>query len=149
MRILSWSLLALLALPLTVGACSCEGVPDDPPVEVDPVGTLRVVHNGTTATLVVTGLRAPLRMFQADVAVSGGNASAIAPVLDHDLLEGGFADGPRAAFTAVVADSRRLPINNGNIATITVDDGARLSLSKAIAVDANGVRQTLATEASE
>lgn len=145
--------LVALAASLSLGGCSCDGDPDPDPPSSTPVGTLRVVHsddaNTSTATLVVTGLRQPLRMFQVDVTVDGGSASAIAPVLTHDLVEAGLTDGARASFTAVVADTSRTPINNGNIATITLDAGARATLKSAVAVDSNGARQTLAVEGSE
>lgn len=136
--------LALLA-SLSFGGCECTP-PVDPPVVVPAVGTISVVVDGATATLSVSGLQRSLRSVQVDVDVAGGRATAIDPRAGHDLVEGGLlpADGgPRERFTAVIADTRRLPINNGAIARITIDAGATVTLKNALAIDEVGDRRTL------
>ena len=85
-----------------------------------------------------------LRSVQVDVAVAGGTAQAITGV-GHDLVEAGLGEGQKSAFTVVVADTRRLPVNNGALARLTVDGGASLTLSNAVVVDSSGARHTLST----
>ena len=136
--------IALLAA-LGFGGCDC-GAPVDPPDVVPAVGTINVAVDGATATLSVSGLQRSLRSLQVDVDVKGGRASAIAAAAGHNLIEGGLlpADGgPRDRFTAVVADTRRLPINNGAVARITVDAGATVGLKAAVAIDDTGARRIL------
>lgn len=137
--------LALLLFGVAVAGCTC-GQPEPEP-QPESAGRLAVVVDGTTATISVSGLQRSLRSFQADVEVTGGQASAIAAVGAHDLVEAGLGDGAKAAFTAVVADTRRLPINNGAVLRLTIDNGARVSLRNGIAVDDTGSRRTLDVEA--
>lgn len=141
MRVLS---LTALLIATAFAACTC-GQPEPEPTP-EAIGRVAVVVDGTTATISVAGLPRSLRSFQVDVTVGGGRASAISAVGAHDLLEAGLTDGPKDAFTAVVADSRRLPINNGAVARLTIDDGATVTLRNVVAVDDAGARQTLTVE---
>lgn len=137
---------ASLTLALVSGCTSCD--PVDPPVQTPAVGALTVVSADGAATLNLSGVAGSLRSLQVDVAVSGGQASAV-DGLGHDLVEAGLAaenGGPKSSFTVVVADTRLLPVNNGNVARLTVDTGATVSLSNAIAIDAAGVQRALTTE---
>lgn len=106
--------------------------------------------NGTTATLTLASLSAPLRAVQVDVSVSGGQARAASGVGPWDVVEAGLSattanpgGGPKDRFTLVVADTRRLPVNDGAFAQIVVDEGATVTLSHAVAVDANGTRRPI------
>ena len=141
MRVLT---LTALLLAAAFGACTC-GQPEPEPGP-GPAGRVSVDVDGATATISVAGLARSLRSFQVDVEVSGGRASAFTAVGAHDLLEAGLAGGGKDAFTAVVADTRRLPINNGAVARLTIDDGASVTLRNAVAVDDTGARQTLTVE---
>jgi hypothetical protein len=87
---------------------------------------------------------------QVDVVISGGRASAATGTGPWDVVEAGLAPsaanpdgGPRDRFTLVVADTRRLPVNDGGLARLVIDDGANVTLSNAFAVDATGVRRPL------
>jgi hypothetical protein len=143
------TLTALVLGLATQAGCACDPPPETPPV-ADAVGAVRVDVAGATATVVLAGLEAPLRALEVDVAVTGGEASAARAVGRHDLLEAGLvasaahpAGGPRARFTLVVGDTRRLPLNDGPCARLTIDDGASVSLLAAAAVDANGRKRPL------
>ena len=134
--------LALLCGPALLG---CPPPPEPPPSGGDAVGSIRVDVAGAEATVVLAELEAPLRALEVDVRVSGGVASAARAIGPYDLVEAGLqagptnpAGGPRDRFTLVVADTRRLPINDGPCARLTVDAGADVTLLAARAVDANG-----------
>lgn len=141
------SLLALLGVSmLGAPSCSCDPPQEDPPV-ADAVGGVRVDVAAGAATLVLTDLDEPLRALQVDVAVDGGTATAFLGLADHDLVEAGLgADdgGPADRFTAVVGDTRRLPINDGPVGRIALsDDGATVTLSKAFGIDQQGQKRPL------
>lgn len=141
-------LLCAALLSLLSGCTSCETV--DPPVETPAAGALSLVVNGATATLNLSGVAGSLRSLQVDVAVAGGQASAV-DGLGHDLVEAGLAaenGGPKSSFTVVVADTRRLPVNNGGVARLTIDDGATIILSNAFAIDAAGNKRALTTDSN-
>jgi hypothetical protein len=136
----------LVVAALLLQSCaSCEQI--DPEPDTPAVGRIDASVDGTTATLTVSGVAGSLRSVQVDVAVAGGTAQSVAGV-GHDLVEAGLgADqgGPKSSFTVVVADTRRLPVNNGAVARLTVDAGASLTLSNAVVVDSTGARHTLST----
>jgi hypothetical protein len=136
----------LVVAALLLQSCtSCEQI--DPEPDTPAIGRIDASVDGTTATLTVSGVAGSLRSVQVDVAVAGGTAQSVASV-GHDLVEAGLgADqgGPKSSFTVVVADTRRLPVNNGAVARLTVDAGASLTLSNAIVVDSSGARHTLST----
>lgn len=134
---------ALLAATI-LSSCTCGGPEPEP--QPAAIGRIGVSVDGPTATVQLSGLSRSLRSLQVDIDVADGRASAVAPTGAWDLVEAGLADGPKAAFTAVVTDSRRLPINNGDILQVTMDVGARIRLRNAIAIDDVGARQTLAVE---
>jgi hypothetical protein len=138
-------LLALTtALLACLHGCSCDPPPDPPP-SARP-GSVSVVVDGGTATVSVAGLPRALRAFQVDVDVSGGQASAVTASGGHDLVEAGLAPedgGAKNLFTLVVADTRRLPINNGAVARLTVDSGAEVTLRNPSAIDEQGNRQEM------
>ena len=141
-------MLCAALLSLLSGCPSCEAV-DDPPAQT-PAGALSVVVSGETATLIVSGVAGSLRAVQVDVVVAGGQASAV-DGLGHDLVEAGLAaenGGPKSSFTVVVADTRRLPVNNGGVARLTIDDGATVTLSNAFAIDAAGAKRALTTDSN-
>ncbi len=129
---------------LVTARCSCSDVDAEP--QEGAAGRLAVTSEGATATVTVAGLSRGVRAVQIDVEVSGGQASALAPARAWDLVEAGLADGPRSSFTVVIADTRRLPIDNGALAQLTITDGARVALRNAVAVDDSGARQTLSVE---
>lgn len=139
------SLFAGLAL-LSLSSCvSCDPPPDPPPVET-PVGSVRLDTATGSATLVLVGLEQPLTAFQVDVVVDGGSASAFLAIADHDIVEAGLAaedGGPKSRFTAVVSDTRRLPLNSGNLARLTLDEGATVTLSNALGIDQQGKKRAL------
>ena len=141
----------LVALTAAMTGCSltCGAPPPEPPTD-DVVGTIRVVVEGSSATLSVAGLEAPLRAVQVDVAVSNGKASSATGAGPWDVVEAGLGasstnpdGGPKDHFTLVVGDTRRLPVNDGPLARLAVDDGAAVTLSNAFAVDANGKKRTI------
>lgn len=134
---------AACAAALTLSSCTgCEPpVVDDPPA--GPVGSVRLEQENGSATLVLVGLEQPLRAFQVDVDVKDGVATAFLPLADHDLVEAGLADAPAARFTAVVADTRKLPLNSGPLARLTVDEGATVTLTAAFGVDQTGKKRAL------
>jgi hypothetical protein len=132
----------LLALALLGPACTCGGPPDVEP-EL-PFAVVTAAVRGDTATISLTRAQRPLRSLQVDVSVAGGRASAIAAVASHDIVEGGLADGPKNELTAVIADTRRLPLVDGPVLRLTVDDGARVALRNAVAVDDQGARHDIA-----
>ena len=138
-----------LALGVTttamLGSCSCDPPPDEPP-PVAPVGSVRVDVVGGGATLVLVGLEQPLRAFEVDVVVGGGTATAFTAIADHDVVEAALRPedgGPRGRFTVVVADTRRLPITNGPLGVLSIDNGATVALSGAIAVDQAGNKRSV------
>lgn len=134
--------IAALLLP---SCASCEQT--DPTPDVQAIGRIDASVDGSTATLTVSGVAGSLRSLQVDVAVTGGTAQAVDGV-GHDLVEAGLGaqqGGPKSNFTVVVADTRRLPVNNGAVARLTVDAGASLTLSNAVVVDSSGARHTLST----
>jgi len=138
-------MLCAALLSLLSGCTSCETI--DPPDQPAAAGALTVVVAGGTATLNLSGVAGSLRSLQVDVVVAAGQASAI-DGLGHDLVEAGLGaenGGPKSSFTVVVADTRRLPVNNGGVARLTIDDGATVTLSNAIAVDAAGNKRVLTT----
>jgi len=142
MRALLSSLLlpALAALALSP-ACTCGGPPDvDPPA---PFGTVTAVVSDGTATISLSRTQRALRSLQVDVSVVGGRASALTAVSSHDIVEGGLADGPKDSLTAVIADTRRLPLVDGPVLRLAVDDGATVTLRNAFGVDDAGEKQTL------
>lgn len=142
--------LLLLALSATTGcSLTCAAPPPTPPAD-DAVGSIDVGVTGTTATLSVAELAAPLRALQVDVVVSGGKASSATGAGPWDIVEAGLVastanpdGGPKDRFTLVVADTRRLPINDGALARLVIDAGARVTLSNAVAVDAAGNKRPL------
>jgi hypothetical protein len=144
MRALSLMAACALLVASSLSSCTCGGPEPEP--QPDAIGRIGVSVDGPTATIRLTGLSRSLRSLQVDVDVADGQASAIAATGAWDLVEAGLGDGPRAAFTAVVADTRRLPINNGDILQITMDVGARIRLRNAIAIDDVGNRQILDVE---
>lgn len=136
----------LVVAALLLQSCtSCEQT--DPEPDAPAIGRIDASVDGTTATLTVSGVAGSLRSVQVDVAVAGGTAQSIAGV-GHDLVEAGLGaeqGGPKSSLTVVVADTRRLPVNNGAVARLTVDAGASLTLSNAVVVDSSGARHTLST----
>lgn len=144
MRALSLlTLSALLATTMFAG-CTCGGPEPEP--QPDAIGRLVASVDGQTATVRLAGLSRSLRSVQVDIDVADGQASAIIGAGAWDVVEGGLGDGPKAAITAVVADTRRLPINNGELFRLTIDVGARVRLRNAIAIDDVGARQVLSVE---
>ena len=135
------SLLLALTL-LSLSSCSCDPPPDVPP-GVEAVGSVRVDVVGNAATIVLVGLEQPLRAFEVDVRISNGRATAITPIADHDVVEAGLLGGPQERFTVVVADTRRLPLRNGALAVLGIDEGAAVTLSAAAGVDQQGNKRAL------
>lgn len=137
------ALFLVTSLLLSVAGCTgCEPpVVDEPPP--GPIGSLRLEAENGSATLVLVGLEQPLRALQVDVDVAGGVATAFLPLADHDIVEAGLGDGPAARFTAVVGDTRKLPLNSGPLARLTVDEGATVTLTAAFGVDQSGKKRAL------
>ena len=131
---------------LATARCSCSDGDAEP--QAGTAGRIAVTSEGTTAVVTVAGLARGLRAVQVDVEVSGGDASTLVPDRAWDVVEAGLADGPRSSFTVVIADTRRLPIDNGPLARLTITDGAQVVLRNAVAVDDGGVRQALSVEAA-
>ncbi len=132
---------AIALIMTALSGCSCDPPPDDPPAPQP--GTISVNVNGDTATISISDLPRALRALQVDVAVSGGQASAVSAPGGHDLVEAGLDaedGGAKAQFTVVVADTRRLPINNGAVARLSVDSGAQVTLRNPVAIDENGAQ---------
>lgn len=130
--------LALLLLPLASCTCTPEVTPPDPKA----VGSVRVDVASGSATLVLVDLQEALTAFQVDVDVTGGTAEGIFGLANHDIVEAGL-DVPKSRFTAVVSDTRRLPLNNGALARIAVGEGASLTLKNAFGVDQSGKKRSL------
>ena len=134
--------LAAALVLVAVGACECVAGP--PPTPSDAVGaiTTRAVAGGFE--IVLDDLKQPVRAVQVDVALEGARATAIAAAGDvaHDVLEAGL-DQPSSSFTAVVSDTRRLPLVEGAIAKIETDAAGTPRLSSAVAVDDDGRRRPL------
>lgn len=135
-----------VALVLAV-APGCPSSCDPPPTIDDPAGTIttRPVQGGFE--LVLGALDRPLTAVQVDVVLDGARATRIvaAGSVAHDVLEAGLVE-PRASFTAVVSDLRRLPLVEGPIALIQTDapnSAIAPRLSSAVAVDETGARRTL------
>ncbi len=128
----------------TLAACACDVPVIDPP-PVQPVGSVRVDVSGSSATLVLVGLEQPLRAFEVDIDVDEGNASAVTPIADHDVVEAGLGgdQGGKAHFTVVVGDTRRLPLQDGPLVVLSIDEGATPVLSGAAGVDQQGVKRAL------
>jgi hypothetical protein len=143
--------IALAALLSTISGCSltCGAPPPEPPPD-DAVGSIDVVVDGTSATLSLSGLDAPLRALQVDVVVGEGRASSVTAIGPWDVVEAGLTasptnpiGGPKDHFTLVVADTRRLPVNDGPLARLVIDDGAKVKLANAVAVDADGEKRSV------
>jgi hypothetical protein len=110
------------------------------------VGSVRVDVAAGSATLTLVGLEQPLRAFEVDVNVSGGRASALVPIADHDVVEAGLRPedgGPKDRFTVVVGDTRRIPLVNGALAVISLEEGATVVLDSAVGIDQTGAKRTL------
>ncbi|MBM4283393.1 MAG: hypothetical protein FJ137_22500 [Deltaproteobacteria bacterium] len=142
-------LLVLAGAVSSAPACSCDPPPPDRPAR-DAVGDLRVVVDGATAELSLSGLLAPLRALQVDIAVEGGRASAVTAVGPWNVVEAGLqasaenpGGGPKDRFTLVLADTRRLPVADGAVARLVIDANATVSLTQAFAVDAEGKKRPL------
>ena len=144
MRALSLIASCALLVATTLSSCTCGGPEPEP--QPDAIGRIGVSVDGPTATITLTGLPRSLRTVQVDVDVADGRASAMTGAGAWDLVEAGLADGPKSTFTAVIADTRRLPINNGDLFRLTIDVGARIRLRNAIAIDDVGGRQALTVE---
>jgi hypothetical protein len=150
MKPLPFLALALFAL----SSCQCDPPPDDPPAD-GAIGSVRADAADGAVTLVLVGLDAPLSAFQVDVVVDGGTATQFLSLADHDIAEAGLVasaanpdGGPKARFTAVVADTRRLPLNSGPLARIALDDDdARVTLTNAFGVDQRGKKRALSVAA--
>jgi hypothetical protein len=125
-------------------ACRCSdgGQEEQEP----PAGRIEVAVDGATATLSLVGLSTALRSVQVDVEIEGGQASALVGARAWDLVEAGLTEAPRSSFTVVIADTRRLPIDNGPLAVVTLTEGSRVSLRNALAIDERGARHTLSAE---
>jgi hypothetical protein len=133
-----------VALPIAFGAAACPGC--DPPPVTPPdaaVGGIRVDVDGGEATLTLVGMSAAVRALQVDVDVAGGVARGFVALAGHDVAEAGLDDNGAARFTAVLSDTRRLPIGAGAVARIVVDAGASVSLTNAFVVDDAGQKRAL------
>ncbi len=131
---------------LSLGSCSCDPPPVPPPA-VTAAGSVRVDAGADTGavSVVLVGLDQPLRAFQVDVDVAGGNALAALGV-GPDIVEAGLAPedgGPKNRFTLVVSDTRRLPLNNGVVGRLAIDNGATVTLTKAFGIDQQGQKRPL------
>jgi hypothetical protein len=142
------ALFVVVAALSTTAGCSCDPPPPDVPLRA--AGSIEVAVSGTTATVTLSSLDAPLRTLQVDVAVDGGKATSATGIGPWNIVEAGLAaspanpaGGPKDRFTLVVADTRRLPISDGALARLVVDDGAKVTLLNALAVDANGTQRPL------
>lgn len=142
-----WLLLALLPV-LGAGACGpCTPGPTD--AGTDAAGTVqaRVLDDGSVEVR-LDNLRASLRTLQVDVSLTGTAATAVEPAgpVSHDLLEAGLSS-PRASFTLVVADTRRVPLTDGAVARLVTGAApGQVTLAAAQAVDADGQHVLLDTE---
>lgn len=135
---------ALLAASLIAFAASSCECPGPPPQAGDPVGGVatRAVEGGFE--IVLEDLKQPVRAVQVDVDLGAVRATSIraAGAVAHDVVEAGL-DAPKSSFTAVVSDTRRLPLGDGAIAFVETDGAASPRLSSAVAVDDDGDRRTL------
>lgn len=139
-------LFAVTSLWLAVVGCDCVGPPTTTPPT--PVGNIRSVVADDGVDLVLANLEQPLRALQVDVEVTGASATTLIAIGDYDLVEGGL-DQPKASFTAVVSDTRRLPLHDGAVAHITLNGNGSVSLQNAAAVDADGNKRPLTVVVSE
>ena len=129
----------------TLSSCACDPPAVEPP-GLGAVGSVRVDVNGATATLVLAGLEQPLRAFEVDVTVNNGTATLLTAIADHDVVEGGLRPedgGPRDRFTVVVSDTRRLPLKNGALVVLSLQEGATLVLRAAFGIDQQGNKRSL------
>jgi hypothetical protein len=129
-----------LALGLSLlGAfgCQCEAGGNDAGVTDTGRITTRAVEGGVE--LVLENLATPLRTLQVDVQVSGAQATALEPAgpVSFNVLEAAL-EAPRSDLTVVVADTRRLNLNDGVIALLRLDGAGTVTLSRAVAVDDDG-----------
>lgn len=139
-----------LLLPLTLVAafgCTCTPPTGDAGV-IDGGRVLARAAEGGGVEIVLADLATPLRTLQVDVVLTGGQATEVvaAGPVAFNVLQAGL-DSPRADLTLVVADTRRLPLNNGPVARLVTSGEVQVTLSNAIAVDDDGERRTLATGA--
>lgn len=139
-----------LALLATLLAAGCpDGCIQTPAPPVEGAGTLtaRPVTGGFE--LVLNDLDRPLRTLSVAVVLGAGatatRVEAAGPVA-HDLIEAGL-DAPRSAFTVVVADTRRIPLDDGAIARVDVDGAGSVTLTAASAVDDQGASIELTVDA--
>ncbi len=144
-------LLALRLLPALVlvaaYGCTCAAPTGDGGVP-DSGRVLARAAEGGGVEIVLADLTTPLRTLQVDVVLTGAEATGVvaAGPVAFNLLEAAL-DEPRAQLTLVVADTRRLPLNNGAIARLVTTGDAEVTLSNALAVDDDGERRALATGA--
>lgn len=145
----AWMLVRLFSLLILVGAFGCECTPPATDGGVADGGRVfaRAVEGGGLE-IVLDDLPTPLRTLQVDIALTGGEATDVvsAGAVAFNILEAAL-DAPRADLTLVVADTRRLPLNNGAIARLVTSGDAEATLTNAFAVDDDGERRTLATSA--
>jgi hypothetical protein len=98
--------------------------------------------------LVLSDLERPLRTLSVDVTLGGGATATraeAAGAVAHDLVEAGL-DVPRSAFTVVVADTRRIPLDNGAVARVDVSGAGSVVLAEAKAIDDQGTAVVLSLD---
>lgn len=139
-----WALMLVVAGLLSGCPDGCD--PVDPP-PADAVGTIqaRAVTGGFE--LVLVDLEQPLRNIAVDVSIDGAEATRAdrAGAFNYNLIEAGLS-APKSVFTVVVADTRRILLENGAVARIDVDGPGRVTLSEGRGVDQTGAAVVLATE---
>ena len=139
-------LVAVLALLSAAAGCPDACTPPNGPGTSAGTITTRAVEGGFELVLgAASADPVAFTAVQVDVDLGSAHASAIrsAGPVAHDVIEAGLADGARSTFTAVVSDTRRLPLVAGAIARIDADADAVPRLTNPIAVDDQGRKQTL------
>ncbi len=140
LRVLRLSTFTFLLSSVLFAAGCPDGCtpPPDPPVEGAGTLTARPVTGGFE--LVLADLDRPLRTLSVEVTLGGGASATRAEsagAVAHDLVEAGLQTS-RSSFTVVVADTRRIALDDGAIARVDVDGSGSVTLSQAAAVDDQG-----------
>lgn len=138
------SALCVLALQLTLVACA----PANPQDDVSGHGKIIAVVDGSDVLFRLEDTRRPLRTLQVAVALEGtrGESIVAAEGRPYDVIEAGLNVEPSDSFQVVVADTRRLPLTDGELAALRLQSAGTVRLGEAFAVTDEGERVSLQTE---
>lgn len=142
-RIRKWG---LCALTLQMMAAACAPAPTEE--DANRHGRVVAVVDGTEVSFRLEETKRPLRTLQVAVVLDGTRGASIAAAegRSYDVVEAGLNDEPADSFQIVVADTRRLPLTDGELALLRLQENGSLTLGEAFAVTDEGERVTLQTE---